>query len=41
MTVIERYDKATEPLISNEIIPPPRGGSIKRLFEILEALLPF
>ena len=41
MTVIERYDKATEPLISYEIIPPRRGGSMERIIDIVEALLPF
>ncbi|MCH7640259.1 MAG: methylenetetrahydrofolate reductase [Bacteroidetes bacterium] len=41
MTVIERYDRATEPLISYEIIPPRRGGSMERIIDIVEALLPF
>lgn len=41
MTVIEHYDRATSPLISYEIIPPRRGGSIEGIIGIVEALLPF
>lgn len=36
MKVIEHYEKATEPLISFEIIPPKRGGSIKSIFDSLD-----
>ncbi|MGF1671821.1 MAG: methylenetetrahydrofolate reductase [Balneolaceae bacterium] len=39
MKVIEHYVKATEPLISFEIIPPKRGGSIKTLFDSLDRLM--
>ena len=41
MKVIEHYARATEPLISFEIIPPQRGGSIDEMFQFVEALLPF
>ncbi len=41
MKVIEHLDKSTEPLISYEIVPPPRGRSIKDITGIVEALLPF
>ena len=41
MTVIEILDQADEPLISYEIIPPRRGGSVRQIFEIVEDLLPF
>lgn len=40
MKVIEHYEKATEPLISFEIIPPKRGGSVKMLFDSIEKLMP-
>lgn len=40
MKVINHYDKATEPLISFEIIPPKRGGSVKAVFDSIEKLLP-
>lgn len=36
MKVIEHYEKATEPLISFEIIPPKRGGSVKSIFDSLD-----
>jgi methylenetetrahydrofolate reductase (NADPH) len=36
MKVSEHYDRATEPLISFEIIPPKRGGSVKSVFESLD-----
>ncbi len=38
MKVIEHYRKATDPLISFEIIPPKRGGSVSRVFETLDGL---
>ncbi len=41
MKVTEHYDQATEPLISYEIIPPRRGGSVESILEIVEALKPF
>lgn len=40
MKVIEHYNKASEPLISFEIIPPKRGGSVKTVFESIEKLMP-
>ena len=39
MKVTEHYERATEPLISFEIIPPKRGGSVKSLFESLDLLM--
>ncbi len=38
MKVTEHYDKASDPLISFEIIPPKRGGSVSRVFETLDGL---
>lgn len=40
MKVIEHLAKATGPLFSYEIVPPPRGRSVKDIIEIGEALLP-
>lgn len=39
MKVIEHYEKATEPLISFEIIPPKRGGSVQSVFESLDKVV--
>lgn len=41
MKVIELYEKAKEPLISFEIIPPKRGGSINTVFEALDQVIQF
>jgi methylenetetrahydrofolate reductase (NADPH) len=41
MKVIEHLDKAKNPLISFEIIPPLRGGDIKQLFGIVDDLIKF
>ncbi len=41
MKVIEHLAKATEPLISFEIIPPRRGGDIKQLMAVLEDIVNF
>lgn len=41
MKVTEHYDKATEPLISFEIIPPKRGGSVKSVFDSLDMVQKF
>lgn len=41
MKVIELYDRATEPLISFEIIPPKRGKSTKGVFDSLDQVMPF
>jgi methylenetetrahydrofolate reductase (NADPH) len=40
MKVIERLNNAKGPLISFEIVPPPRGRTIHDLIEIVETLLP-
>ncbi|MDX1591274.1 MAG: methylenetetrahydrofolate reductase [Balneolaceae bacterium] len=39
MKVIEHYDRATEPLISFEIIPPKRGGAVQDVFESLDRVV--
>lgn len=39
MKVVEHYDKAVEPLISFEIIPPKRGGAVSDVFESLDRVV--
>lgn len=41
MKVIEFLEKANETLFSYEIIPPNRGGSIEKVFHLVEQLMPF
>jgi methylenetetrahydrofolate reductase (NADPH) len=41
MKVIEHLEKSSETLISFEIIPPKRGGNIKKLLTALEDLVKF
>lgn len=41
MKVIEHYEQATEPVLSYEIIPPKRGGSVEQMLSIVEELVPF
>jgi methylenetetrahydrofolate reductase (NADPH) len=41
LKVTEHLDRATNPLISYEIIPPLRGGDIKALLSLIEDLVPF
>ncbi|MDZ7659609.1 methylenetetrahydrofolate reductase [Fodinibius sp.] len=41
MKVIEHYSRATEPLISFEIIPPKRGGSVDAVFESLDKVMKY
>jgi len=41
MKVTEHLEKATGPLISYEIIPPKRGGSIEGVFDTIERVMPF
>jgi methylenetetrahydrofolate reductase (NADPH) len=41
MRVTEHLDRATEPLISFEIIPPLRGGSLQRLLTLIEDVAQF
>ena len=36
MKVIEHLEKAKNPLISFELIPPKRGGDIKGLLSVLD-----
>ena len=41
MKVIEFIDRASAPLISYEIIPPVRGGSVQQVFGTVEELMRF
>jgi methylenetetrahydrofolate reductase (NADPH) len=41
MKVIEYLDRASSPLISYEIIPPKRGGSVGSIIQIVEDLVRF
>lgn len=41
MKVIDFIEQAAEPLISYEIIPPKRGGSVQRIFDTVEQLMRF
>jgi methylenetetrahydrofolate reductase (NADPH) len=41
MRVIEHLQKATNPLISFELIPPKRGGDIKGLLSVLDDLIKY
>lgn len=41
MKVIEHYNRADEPLISFEIIPPKRGGSVKEVFDSLDKVMEY
>lgn len=41
MKVIEHLDRASNPLISYEIIPPKRGGSAEQMLNVVEELLPY
>ncbi|CAN5468203.1 methylenetetrahydrofolate reductase [NAD(P)H] [soil metagenome] len=41
MKITEHLAKAKDPLISYEIIPPPRGGDIQQLFKIVDELIKY
>ncbi len=41
MKVIEHIEKASNPLISFEIIPLPRGGDIKLLFNVIDEIIKY
>jgi methylenetetrahydrofolate reductase (NADPH) len=41
MKVIEHLERASNPLISYEIIPPKRGGSAEQMLGVVEELMPF
>ena len=41
MKVAEHLDRASNPLISYEIIPPRRGGSADQILQVVEELMPF
>ncbi len=40
MKVIEHIEKCRQPFFSYEIVPPPRGTSVRDIIEIVEALAP-
>jgi methylenetetrahydrofolate reductase (NADPH) len=39
--VIEHLANATRPLVSVEIIPPRRGGSVQRIYDAVSSLMPY
>ena len=41
MKVTEHLERATEPLISFEIIPPLRGGDVRNLIALIDDLHPY
>ncbi|GIV60999.1 methylenetetrahydrofolate reductase [NAD(P)H] [Rhodocaloribacter litoris] len=41
MKIVELLDRASETLISYEIIPPKRGGSVAQIMEIVASLMEF
>ena len=41
MKVVEHLANATRPLVSVEIIPPRRGGDVRRIYEAVASLMPF
>ncbi|PIS10339.1 MAG: methylenetetrahydrofolate reductase [NAD(P)H] [Bdellovibrio sp. CG10_big_fil_rev_8_21_14_0_10_47_8] len=41
MKVIEHLEKSRNPLFSYEIVPPPRGRSVKDLIDVVEMLSPY
>lgn len=41
MKVIEHIEKAADPIISFEIIPPRRGGDINQLMNVLDDVMPY
>lgn len=41
MKVTEHLDRATNPLISVEIIPPKRGADIQKIYQAVESIKPF
>ena len=41
LKITEHLAKAKNPLISYEIIPPPRGGDIQQLFKIVDELIKY
>ncbi|MGB5849250.1 MAG: hypothetical protein WBH40_12225 [Ignavibacteriaceae bacterium] len=41
MKVIDHLNRATEPLISFELIPPKRGGDIKSVLSVLDEIVKY
>ena len=41
MKIVEFLEQASNPLISYEIIPPKRGGSVAEVLHVIEELMPF
>ena len=41
MKVVEHLANATRPLVSVEIIPPRRGGDVRRNYDAVRSIMPF
>ncbi|HSJ49866.1 MAG TPA: methylenetetrahydrofolate reductase [Actinomycetota bacterium] len=41
MKVVEHLANASRPLVSVEIIPPRRGGDVRRIYEAVASIMPF
>ena len=41
MKIIDYFNNSDKTLFSYEIIPPFRGGSLQKVFELIEQLVPF
>jgi methylenetetrahydrofolate reductase (NADPH) len=41
MKVVEHLANATRPLVSVEIIPPRRGGDVRRIYDAVASIMPF
>jgi methylenetetrahydrofolate reductase (NADPH) len=41
MQVVDHLANATQPLVSVEVIPPRRGGDVRRIHEAVESVLPY
>ena len=41
MKIIDYFNNSDKTLFSYEIIPPFRGGSLQKVFELVEQLMPF
>jgi methylenetetrahydrofolate reductase (NADPH) len=41
MKVVEHLANATRPLVSVEIIPPRRGGDVRRIYDAVRSIMPF
>jgi methylenetetrahydrofolate reductase (NADPH) len=41
LKVVEHLANATRPLVSVEIIPPRRGGDVRRIYDAVRSIMPF